>query len=159
VAQDIFQYTVSDPHGGTDTTNLYLVVFNPGTNYISGANMILNGLNGPDVVDGFAGHDTCIGGNGPDVLIGGVGDQLTGGNGPDIFLFRPHFGANTVTDFDGHTDSIQFDKSIFTSAADILANHSTQTAAGVVISDGLGDTVTLLGVHLSDLSAGSFLLA
>jgi VCBS repeat-containing protein len=158
VAQDIFQYTVSDPHGGTDTTNLYLVVFNPGTNYISGANMILNGLNGPDVVDGFAGHDTCIGGNGPDVLIGGVGDQLTGGSGPDIFLFRPHFGANTITDFD-HTDSIQFDKSIFTSGADILANHSTETAAGVVISDGLGDTVTLLGVHLSDLSAGTFLLA
>jgi VCBS repeat-containing protein len=159
VAQDIFQYTVSDPHGGTDTANLYIVVSNPGVNYISGANMTLNGQNGPDVVDGFAGHDTVLGGNGPDVLIGGVGDVLTGGNGPDIFFFRPHFGANTITDFDTHNDSIQFDKSLFTSASDILANHATDTAAGVVISDGVGDTVTLQGVHLSQLSAGMFLLA
>ena len=110
------------------------------------------------MVDGFAGHDTVLGGNGPDVLIGGVGDVLTGGSGPDVFLFRPHFGANTITDFNDHTDSIQFDKSIFTSAADILANHVTDTAAGVVIDDGAGDTVTLLGVHPAQLSAGMFLL-
>jgi VCBS repeat-containing protein len=159
VAQDVFQYTVSDPHGGTASANIYMVVFNPGTNYISGINTTLNGGNGPDVVDGFAGGDTVNGGNGPDVLIGGVGDVLTGGSGPDIFLFRPHFGANTITDFDVHNDSIQFDKSLFTSAGDILASHATDTASGVVIDDGLGDTVTLLGVHLSQLSAGSFLLA
>ena len=122
------------------------------------ANTTLNGGNGPDVVDGFAGNDTVQGGNGPDVLIGGIGDKLTGGNGPDVFLFREHFGANTITDFDKN-DSIQFDKSIFASGADILAHHATDTAAGVVISDGLGDTVTLLGVHVSQLSAGTFLLA
>ena len=29
-----------------------------------------------------------------------------GGNGPDTFLFRPHFGANTITDFDFHDDAI-----------------------------------------------------
>jgi hypothetical protein len=29
----------------------------------------------------------------------------------------------------------------------------------VVISDGLGDTVTLLNLHLSQLNAGNFLLA
>ena len=159
VAQDTFQYTISDPHGGTDTANLYIVVFNPGTNYIAGINTTLNGGNGPDVVDGFAGHDIVLGGNGPDVLIGGNGDTLTGGNGPDTFLFRPHFGANTITDFDMHNDNIQFDKSIFTSAADILANHTTDTAGGAVISDGLGDAITLVGVHQSQLSAGMFLLA
>ena len=159
MAQDTFQYTISDPHGGTDTANLYIVVFNPGTNYIAGINAVLNGGNGPDVVDGFAGNDTVVGGNGPDVLIGGVGDILTGGSGPDVFLFRPHFGANAVTDFDSHNDSIQFDKSLFTSGADILANHATDTAAGVVISDGAGDTVMLIGVHTSQLSAGNFLLA
>jgi Ca2+-binding RTX toxin-like protein len=150
---------VSDPHGGTDTDNLYIVVFNPGTHYAAGANTTLNGGDGPDVLDGFAGHDTVVGGNGPDVLIGGAGDLLTSGSGPDVFLFRPHFGANTIADFDQQTDSIQFDASIFTSAADILAHHATETAAGVVISDGLGDTVTLLGVRLSQLSESSFLLA
>jgi len=159
VAQDDFQYTVSDPHGGTDTADLYIVVFNPGTNYIGGINTTLNGNNGPDVVDGFAGHDIVLGGNGPDVLIGGEGDTLTGGNGPDTYLFRPHFGANTITDFDAHNDNIQFDESIFTSAADILAHHTTDSAAGAVISDGLGDTITLAGVHQSQLSAGMFLLA
>jgi len=158
VAQDIFQYTVADTHGGTATASLYVVVSNPGTSYLTGINAVLNGGNGPDVVDGFPGHDTVNGGNGPDVLIGGVGDMLTGGSGPDIFLFRPHFGANIVTDFDTHNDSIQFDKSIFTSAADILANHVTDTAAGAVIDDGVGDTVTLLGVHPAQLSAGMFLL-
>jgi VCBS repeat-containing protein len=159
VAQDTFQYTVSDPHGGTDTDNLYIVVFNPGTNYVAGINTTLNGGNGPDVVDGFAGHDVVLGGNGPDVLIGGSGDTLTGGNGPDTFLFRPHFGANTITDFDTHNDNMQFDRSIFTSAADILANHTADTVAGAVISDGLGDTITLLGVHQTQLSAGMLLLA
>jgi VCBS repeat-containing protein len=158
VAQDTFAYTVSDPHGGTDTDNLYIVVFNPGTNYMAGINTTLNGGNGPDVVDGFAGNDIVLGGNGPDVLIGGNGDTLTGGNGPDTYLFRPHFGTNTITDFDTHNDNMQFDKSIFTSAADILANHTTDTAGGAVISDGLGDTITLVGVHQSQLSAGMFLL-
>jgi len=107
-------------------------------------------------VDGFAGGDTVNGGNGPDVLIGGAGDQLTGGSGPDVFLFRPHFGANTITDFDAHNDSIQFDPSIFANGAAVLA-HATDTASGVVIDDGLGDTITLTGVQLSQLSAGSFL--
>jgi VCBS repeat-containing protein len=159
VAQDVFQYTVSDPHGGTATANLYVTVFNPGTMYLSGANKMLTGSTGPDVLDGFAGHDTENGGNGPDVLIGGVGDVMTGGANNDIFLFRPHFGANTVTDFDPQNDHLQFDKSIFSSGADILAHHATDTASGVVIDDGLGDTVTLQGVHLSQLNAGMFLLA
>lgn len=157
VAQDIFQYTVADTHGGTDTASVYVVVSNPGVNYITGINTTLNGGNGPDVVDGFPGHDTVIGGNGPDVLIGGDGDKLTGGNGPDTFLFRPHFGANVITDFDTHNDSIQF-TSVFTSAADILAHHVTDSVVGAVIDDGAGDTVTLLGVHPGQLSAGMFLL-
>src|SRR5262249_28741458 len=57
VAQDTFDYTVDDGHGGTDTSTLSIVVFNPGTSYISGANTTLNGGNGPDVVDGSFGHD------------------------------------------------------------------------------------------------------
>ena len=159
VAQDTFQYTVSDPHGGTDTANVYVVVFNPGTNYLAGVNTTLSGTTGPDVLDGFAGHDVLLGGNGPDVLIGGDGDTLTGGANSDVFLFRSHFGANTITDFDPQNDSIQFAKSLFTSGANILAHHATDTAAGVVITDADGDSVTLLHVHLSQLSAGNFMVA
>ena len=159
VAQDVFEYTVTDNFGSTDTAQLYIVVFNPGVSYQAGINTILIGGNRPDVLDGSAGNCELFGGNGPDVLIGGNGDTLTGERGPDTYLFRPEFGTNTITDFDTHNDNMQFDKSIFTSAADILANHTTDTAAGAVISDGLGDEITLLGVHQSQLSAAMFMLA
>src|SRR5262249_47075685 len=159
VAQDTFDYTVDDGHGGTDTSTLSIVVFNPGTSYISGANTTLNGGNGPDVVDGSSGHDHLFGGNGPDVLIGGNGDTLTGGNGPDTYLFRPHFGANTITDFDVHNDAVQLDASLFANVADIF-HHTTDTAAGAVLTDASGDTITFTGVTLAQLQShpGDFLL-
>jgi hypothetical protein len=95
------------------------------------------------VLDGSFGRDIVIGGNGADVLIGGPGDTLTGDNGgPDTYLFRPGFGANTITDFDVNIDVIQIDKSIFSSVADLLS-HTSDTAAGAVIDDGKGDTITL----------------
>ena len=112
----------------------------------------LSGGNGKQVLDGSAGHDVLIGGNSPDVLVGGVMDTLTGGNGPDIFLFRPDFGANTITDFDFLNDAIQLDKSIFASVADLLG-HTTDTVNGAVISDTHGDTITLTHVTLAQLQA------
>jgi len=160
VAQDTFDYTLADGHGGTDTSTLSIVVFNPGAHYQSGIDTTLVGGNGPDVLDGSYGGDIVLGGNGPDVLIGGDGDTLTGGNGPDTFLFRPDFGANTITDFDVHTDAIQFDASLFANAAAILAN-TTDSAGGAVITDAAGDTLTLAGVTTASLAANSglFLLA
>ena len=128
-------------------------MFNPGVSYQAGANTTLNGGNGKDVLDGSAGHDVLIGGNGADVLIGGSGDTLTGNNGPDTFLFRPDFGANTITDFDLHNDAIQLDKSIFTSVSDMLNNHAADTAGGAVITDVHGDTITLVGVTVAQLQA------
>jgi hypothetical protein len=55
-----------------------------------------------------------------------------------------------ITDFNISNDFLQFDKSIFASANDVL-NHTTNTAPGAVINDGHGDTVTLAGVTLSQL--------
>jgi VCBS repeat-containing protein len=160
VAQDTFDYTLSDGHGGTDTTTLSIVVFNPGAQYQSGIDTTLVGGNGPDVLDGSYGGDTLLGGNGPDVLIGGPGDTLTGGNGPDTFLFRPDFGTSTVVDFDVHTDAIQFDASMFANTADILA-HTTDSVAGALITAAAGDTLTLSGVTAASLAAhpGVFMLA
>jgi Ca2+-binding RTX toxin-like protein len=79
-------------------------------------------------------------------------DTLTGGRGPDIFLFRPDFGANTITDFDFHNDAIQLDKSIFSSVADLLS-HTTDTVNGAVINDTHGDTITLTNVTHAQLQA------
>ncbi|KRQ15337.1 NF038122 family metalloprotease [Bradyrhizobium manausense] len=150
VRQDVFTYTISDGHGGSATSTLRIVVFDPGTKYQSGVNTTLIGGNGPDVLDGSAGHDVAIGSKGADVLIGGDGDTITGGHGRDTFLFRPNFGANVITDFNISNDVLQFDKSLFASVTDIL-DHTTNTAAGAVINDGHGDTITLTGLMLSQL--------
>ncbi|MGY3695006.1 VCBS repeat-containing protein [Bradyrhizobium sp. USDA 3240] len=151
VAQDTFSYTISDGHGGISTSTLSVVVSNPGVLYLSGANTTLTGvINGKDVLDGSARHNVLIGGNDPDVLIGGNGDTLTGGPGPDTFLFRPNFGTNVIADFNVTNDAIQFDKSIFANVSDVL-NHTTNTAAGAIINNGHGDTITLTGITLAQL--------
>jgi VCBS repeat-containing protein len=143
VPQDVFAYKIGDGLGGTTLATVTVVVLNPSQSYQPGANTTLRGGNGPDVLDGSFGRDIVIGGNGADVLIGGPGDTLTGDNGgPDTYLFRPGFGANTITDFDVNIDVIQIDKSIFSSVADLLS-HTSDTAAGAVIDDGKGDTITL----------------
>jgi VCBS repeat-containing protein len=152
VAQDAFTYTVADGHGGTDTSTLSIIVTNPNVDYLAGANTTLIGGNGKQVLDGSAGHDVLIGGNSPDVLVGGVMDTLTGGNGPDTFLFRPQFGANTITDFDFRNDAIQLDSSIFAGVTGLLS-HTTDTANGAVINDTHGDTITLTNVTVAELHA------
>jgi Ca2+-binding RTX toxin-like protein len=140
-------------HGGTSSSTLSVLVFNPSMNYQSGANttLVSNGIQ-PNVLDGSAGHDVLIGGITPDVLVGGNGDKLTGGSGPDTFLFRPNFGANIVTDFNVNNDTIQLDKSIFASVSDVLA-HTSNSTQGAVVSDAPGDTLTLTGVTLAQLQA------
>ena len=150
VAQDKFTYTVSDGHGGTDTSTLTIVVSDPGTRYLSGENTTLIGGNGKDVLDGSTGHDVLIGGNSTDVLIGGSGDILTGGHGPDAFVFRPNFGVNTITDFDVRNDVIQFDKSIFHSVSDVLA-HLSDSCGGALITDGRGDSILVQEVTAAQL--------
>ncbi len=151
VAQDTFNYTVSDGHGGTNTSTLSIVVSNPDVTYQSGMNKALTGIvNGKNVLDGSAGHDVLIGGNDVDVLIGGNGDTLTGGPGPDTFLFRPNFGTNVIKDFNINNDFLQFDKSIFASVNDLL-NHTTAGSAGAIINDGHGDMITLTGITLAQL--------
>jgi VCBS repeat-containing protein len=150
VAQDVFKYTVSDDHGGLSTSTLSIVVFDRGTSYLAGTDTTLSAGKGPFVLDGSAGGDTLKAGSGDDVLIGGNGDTLTGGHGQDTFLFRPDFGTNTIANFNVHRDTLQFDDSIFSSVHDILA-HTVDTSAGAVVSDGHGDTVTLLGVTSAQL--------
>lgn len=150
--QDVFSYAVSDGHGGKGSSTLSIVVFDPSAKYQAGINTILSSGNGKGVLDGSAGNDVIVGGNGPDFLIGGPGDLLSGGNGSDTFLFRPNFGGNKILDFDVKNEVIQFDKSIFSNVGDIL-NHTTNTAAGAMITDANGDTVTLVGVTVSQLQA------
>jgi serralysin len=155
VAQDTFNYTLSDTHGGTDTSTLSIVVFGPGVSYQAGINTTLIGGNGKNVLDGSFGHDILIGGNAGDVLIGGNGDTLTGGTGPDTFLFRPKFGIETVTNFNTQNDVIQFNVALFTNFAAVMAD-TTQVGANTSIKFDANDSITLNNVAASSLSSSNF---
>lgn len=155
VAQDVFNYTVSDGHGGVSTSILSFVVFDKGTTYLSGVNTTLVAGKGPYVLDGSLGGDTLMAGKSGKVLIGGPGDTLIAGKGHDTFLFRPDFGANTSKNFNEHEDTLLFDPASFSSVRDVLA-HTTDTAIGAVISDGHGDAVTLLGIKVAQLHVHDF---
>ncbi len=67
-----------------------------GTGNISGSGNSL-----ANVLTGNTGNNTLSGGGGSDTLIGGSGnDVLTGGGGADMFIFKPGFGNDRITDFD-----------------------------------------------------------
>ena len=88
-------------------------------------------------------------------------DILTGGGGTDQFVFSDAiFGKDVVTDFKptgSNHDTLQFDHSAFANFADILA-HATEVGKDVVISHDATDIVTLVGVHLNQLTAHDFLI-
>ena len=72
-------------------------------------NDLLMGGRGTDVLNGGDGADRLKGGKGADTLIGGFGDDsLTGGNGADVFLFDIGAGSDTIGDFEGGVDVVQF---------------------------------------------------
>ncbi|MEM6695060.1 MAG: M10 family metallopeptidase [Pseudomonadota bacterium] len=119
------------------------------------------GGQGKDYLDGGANNDTLTGGAGFDTLIGGTGnDTLTGKFNADRFVFSNGFGQDTITDFAATNDfekiSLQAVTSI-TGMTDLLLNHISQSGGNVVINDLAGNTITLLGVSLSDLDDEDFI--
>jgi Ca2+-binding RTX toxin-like protein len=167
VLQDSFDYGILDDAAGVASASLTVLVLPSGYKYQAGENTTLTGTNGKDVLDGSAGGVTALGGKSADILIGGPEDILTGGKGPDIFVFRPDFGENVITDFEFKrtprgdstpaSDKIQIDSSVFATFADLFA-HASDTAAGVLIDDGEGNTITINGIKLAQLHASDFYL-
>ena len=130
---------------------------------------ILNGGIGDDIVFGGTGRDSILGGDGDDQLFGrggfdalngGAGnDRLEGGVQADRFIFDGAFGNDTITDFAATNDSERIDLTgvdAISDFTDLMDNHMNQVGADVVIDDGLGNTITLLGITLSDLDAADF---
>jgi Ca2+-binding RTX toxin-like protein len=131
-------------------------------------NLILNGaVNGTG--NKFDNHiigsdDTNVlsGGIGRDVLEGGGGDDmLTGGRDSDMFVFKPHFGHDTISDFavthsysaiGSDHDILEFDHGIFADAAALFA-HSLDTVQGVLITADAGDSILLEKATLVMLQA------
>lgn len=130
--------------------------------YGGNGNDLLNGGGNYDQLDGGAGDDTLLGGNGDDRLHGGDGDDiLRGGGGEDTFVFGGNFGHDIVEDFNAgkqweFIDFFSLDS--ITSFSDLTANHLSENTDGdAMITDANGNTITLLGVSISKLSADDFL--
>ena len=119
-------------------------------------NDTLNGGNDDDVLHGGEGDDTVNGNNGRDRLGGGEGDDsLSGGNGADVFVFKPNFGHDTITDFrvtGADRDVIEFDSTIFADAAAVNA-HSANVAGGVLITVDAADTLLIKNATMAQLQA------
>ena len=108
---------------------------------------------------GNAGDNIIIGNGQGNVIEGGAGyDTLTGGAGSDLFIIRPGFGVDVITDFQagaGSEDALLFSSSLFSSFNQVMAN-AAQVGADTWIGDGLGNTVVLVGVQMSTLHANDF---
>ncbi len=127
----------------------------------SGGNNDLEGMDGNDKIKGGAGKDTIDGGKGRAKIDGGGKDDvLTGAGGTDKFIFKKKFGDDVITDFmtDGTKEKIILKKfKTIDDFDDLMSNHLSQNSDGdAVISDGNGNTITLVDVAISDLSADDF---
>ena len=119
----------------------------------------MNGGGGGDDLFGDAGRDTLKGRSGSDLLDGGDGnDLLIGGGGGDTFVFSG--GDDRVRDFDTSRSGEVIDLSdvaAFTGFSDVMANHASDEAEGVMIRDLTGNSMLLEGLTMSELSADDFL--
>lgn len=113
-------------------------------------------LTGNDVANllmGGAGADTLVGGAGSDTLVGGAGaDKLEGGSGSDIFRLS-NTGAgdpDVVVDFQDGIDRIGFADGQIGSIEDLTL---TQMGADVMVEDDQGNSLVILGVSVSDITA------
>lgn len=99
---------------GTGNDIINLLVGNSGDNKLSG-------LGGNDFLDGRGGNDR---------LTGGLGNE-------DNFVFSTGYGHDTITDFENDVDNINLESlGAVTSFADLLDNHTQDTAKGLLIFAG-----------------------
>ncbi len=114
---------------------------------------------GDDSLSGLDGNDTLGGGWGSDTLNGGSGDDtLTGGQNADRFVFSE--GNDLVTDFYTLSPIEQIDLSAATTITDYYdlmnGGHIGSSGGDTIISDFLGNTMTLANVDVSDLGSEHF---
>jgi Ca2+-binding RTX toxin-like protein len=131
------------PEGPELVTGVEIIV---GSNY----NDQMTGGDGDDTFVGAYGDDTLIGGAGNDCLDGsGDNDTLTGGADADSFIFAGTWGEDTVTDFGDGADVLAFTGSGL--GFSDLAIAAVNSGADTVISDGFGNSITLLSVTPDEL--------
>ena len=122
------------------------------------SNNELEGDIGNDTLNGGFGDDALFGGDGNDTLDGGMGnDTMIGGAGHDTFVFESGFGSDVIADFTAGSDELEFQASVFTNAADVLA-AAHQVGSNVVINITPFHTITLDNFSLGSLSANNIVI-
>jgi len=125
------------------------------TLYAGGGDDTLGGSAGDDDLWGGDGNDLLYGGTGGDILRGGAGnDTLHGGSDGDTFVFSR--GSDQIIDFKNGDRIDLSDVASITGFSDLQNTHLSG-GAQAVINDGLGNTLTLLGVAEGTLDAGDFI--
>lgn len=149
-------------YGGKDTDALF---GNLANDYLYGnmGNDYLYGGQGDDYLHGGADNDWLEGNLSNDTLVGGIGnDTLTGGGGSDTFVFSSSQGVDTVKDFlsgEGDRVSIASGTNGITTAAAALSHLSTDTSGYALLDLGDGNSVTFVGLGVTALTIGDFLIA
>ncbi|MEX0304014.1 MAG: calcium-binding protein [Leisingera sp.] len=126
-----------------------------------GANRLM-GLDGNDTLSGKGGNDLILGGIGQDKINGdGGNDDLFGEGGADLFIFKGAFGNDTISDFQTAGKKEKVDLSAITnikSFRDLENNHLSENSDGdAVISDNKGNSITMDGIGIADLSGNDFI--
>jgi hypothetical protein len=95
-------------------------------------------------------------GSGNDTIYVGPDNTITVGTGHDSFIFEQttpgNIGGVTVNQFDPDKDIFTFSSQLTTS----VSYHDNAHGNAVVTVDNSGDTITLVGVHASELHPSDF---
>ncbi|MEP3638901.1 MAG: hypothetical protein ABJ358_08260 [Rhizobiaceae bacterium] len=125
-----------------------------------GGDDTLFGAAGDDRLDAGDGADNLNGGAGDDTILGGAGDDvINGGAGADTFVFETNFGTDILLGFQRNFSGEVIDLTAVSEIvdfADLQANHLSQVGSDAVISDGLGNSLTLIGINETGLDADNF---
>ena len=73
--------------------------------------------------------------------------------GQDTFVFAPHFGNVTLTNFNSTTDTIQISQTIFANMSALLAGTRDDGNGNAVITDAAHDTITIQQLTVAQLLA------
>lgn len=134
----------------------------------SGNDTLVGGNNdGDDYINGGEGNDLLVGGNGDDWLFGGKGnDILIGGAGSDQFelLITSYKNVedehDVIADFDPNSgDLLVLNTSDITNTSFALAQEGNDTVVTVTTeTDSFTNvnTITLVGIQISDISADDY---
>ena len=156
VAEDTFNYTVSDSQGSMANSTLTVLVTSPSDTLITGpTNTTIEAGRGLAVLDAGAGDMTAVAGSGHQWLFGGPGDTLWGANtGKDTFMFAPNFGHETIQTFKS-SDVIEFPTSLFANFHQIEDSIQTIGSHTVITYDAT-DAITLTHITSAQLHAHNF---